>query len=764
MKSLSYKSPIYFFLVVIVSSLLVCYFYGNILKSSNYVFFAKGGDGLKSTYGSYYHLKYDSTYSHTVSQNYPYGESVYYTGSQPLIINTLKFLGNFGFDFSDNLISILNVWMILSLVIGLVFMYLLLSKLSLPPFYSFLVSAIVIFLSPQLDRFGGHYNLAYLYFFPAMLYLLLLFYQSPSCLKSVIIGLLSFVSLVTHAYLFAFWGLWILFFLLVLFFIKKGKFGRVTFLLVSYIIQIVLPFVVFYFLSTDDVTDRTAYPWGFPYNTSHPEGVFLPIGKPYGKFFHFDYLKWEGMAYIGLVATIGFLTLLYTYFKRFNWKNRKQVWLHVTGNDFLDAVFWGAFIALLFSFAYPFAFGFWEVWNYMGPLRQFRAVGRFNWLFYYTINISVFYLLWKWNSERKSILSKVLIFLAIGWGGYDAYLNVHNRGEQMENRKPLIEDVNNEMVENEWVNKVDVNEFQAVLPLPYYHLGSEVYWIPVCEGVMESTFLISWKTGLPQMSVLLSRTSISQTMKSLELKFEPINPFRILKDLPNKKDILLINNDNCSLNENEARIMKYSSPIFSFTNFSLYRLTIDSLTKLQKDFVLAEKNKNREEILYFKQGYNVSDSLGRFIFKSNHGNSDFNFDNEDMMEYDVRDWNTVLDTTMYKSDTLNCFSFWMDDLNKDLIPRSKFQLIVTDSVGKSKDYIEVEVFRFVKFVNPDGSGLVEFNFTPTQKGDKLRFLIHNNLVTGGKLRINNLLIRPASSNIYKEKENYFVKNNRFFAK
>ncbi len=764
MKNRSYKSLIYLLLVLILSSLLVYYFYGNILKSPNYVFFAKGGDGLKSTYGSYYHLTFDSAYSHTISQNYPYGESVYYTGNQPLIINTLKFLENFGFDFSNSVISILNVWMIFSLVIGLVFMYLFLSKLSLPPIYSFLVSAIVIFLSPQLDRFGGHYNLAYLYFFPAMLYLLLLFYQSPSYLKSAIIGLLSFVSLATHAYFFAFWGLWILFFLLVLFFIKKDKFGKVTFLIFSYFIQIILPFIIFYFLSADDVTDRTAYPWGFLFNRSHPEGVFLPIGKPYGKFFQFDYLKWEGTAYVGLVATIGFLIILYSYFKRFKWRDRKQVWLHITGNDFLDALFWGAFIALLFSFAYPFAFGLWELWNYMGPLRQFRAVGRFNWLFYYTINISVFYLLWKWHSKKKSILSKVLIFIALGWGGYDAYLNVYNRGKQMENRKPLIEDVNNKMVENEWVNKVNVNEFQAVLPLPYYHIGSEVYWIPVCDNVMENTFLVSWKTGLPQMSVLLSRTSISQTMKSLELKFEPMNPFRILKDLPNKKDILLITNENCSLNENEARIIKYSSPVCSSTNFSLHRLTIDSLTKLQKDFVLAEKNKSREEILFSKQGFSVSDSLGHFIFKSSEKSNPFVPEKYRMIEVDPKSQETLLDTIMYQSDTLNCFSFWMDDLNKDLIPRSRFELVVTDSEGNSKDYIEVEVFRFVKFVNPDGCGLVEFYFAPTQKGDKLKFLIHNDLVTGGKLRINNLMVRSVSNNIYKEEGNYFVKNNRFFAK
>jgi hypothetical protein len=319
--------------------------------------------------------------------NYPYGESVFFTGGQPIIIITLKAIKALGFDLSSQLIGIINIWMLFSIVFASIFIYLLLIELKLPWHYSIVVSNIIVFLSPQIERFTGHFNLAYVYFLPLFLYLLKRFYNKPLYKISIVIGILSLVALATHAYFFALYGFWIFFLLLYGFLYEKEKFGKVSHILVHLAIQIIIPYFIFSLLTFSYPSDRSTYPWGFFMTRSFPEAVFLPLGKPYGSLFHFSYIKWEGIAYIGLVASITTLVLIINFFKtrKRTSKISLQKLLDVTDNSFLNAVLLGSVIALFLSFAYPFQWQMQNLLNYTGPFRQFRASGRFNWLFFYCI-------------------------------------------------------------------------------------------------------------------------------------------------------------------------------------------------------------------------------------------------------------------------------------------------------------------------------------------------------------------------------------------
>ena len=564
-------------LSIIASTFLLFTFYGNILSSPNNTFFSSGGDGLKSTFNSYYHLKFDSTYWHTNSMNYPYGESVMYTGGQPLVVNTLKFFSSLGIDLSGDLVGISNVFMLFTIVLAVVFLYLLLVNIKLPWHYSIIVANIIVFLSPQLDRFGGHYNLSYLFFLPLYLYLLKKFFDRPSYKLSILIGCVNFIALCVHPYFFAMFAFW-LFFILVFGYVKnKDKFGNISRNIFYLLIQLVTPYLLFSILTLPYSDYRATYPWGFFHCRSFPESVFLPIGKPYGSFFTFSYLKWEGMSYIGLTATISFLVLIFNYFKR-----KKKVFkerLKFTGNDYLDAVFLGSMVALLISFAYPFVWDLKWLLNYTGPFKQFRASGRFAWLFFYAMNVIAYFVIWQFYKQKRNYLSILILITALSWGLYDSYLNVRGKEAGINNYITELEDVNNEHENNRWINNLNINEFQSILPLPFFHVGSEVYWIDASNEVIKNTFITSWKTGLPISATLLSRTSIPKTMKLLEYYFEPVQQKTILDDLPNNKDLLLIHHPNEPLNKNEKLYIKHAIPIAQNENYEVYRLPVDSIKK-----------------------------------------------------------------------------------------------------------------------------------------------------------------------------------------
>jgi len=160
----------------------------------------------------------------------------------------------------------------------------------------------------------------------------------------------------------------------------------------------------------------------------------------------------------------------------------------------------------------------------------------------------------------------------------------------MNNRVAELEDKSNSTPENAWVSLIDPNEFQAILPLPYFHVGSENVWVePKCD-ILRQSFIVSLKSGLPSMGVMLSRTSLSQTYKSLALVNTPVSPFPIKNDLPNTKPLLLMVENCNNLTEPEINLLQHSSFLWKGPKFSFFKLQVDRLDSIAKEGETRFKN------------------------------------------------------------------------------------------------------------------------------------------------------------------------------
>lgn len=737
---------------LLVPFIILFVFFGSILKNPGNYFFAPGGDGLKSYFGSYYHLKYDEKLWHSVNQNYPYGESVFYGDSQPFITNILIVLKNAGIDLSDDLVALLNLTMLLSIVLGAFVLYLLLRKLGLPYLYSVSVACIIAFLSPQLDRLGGHFSLSYVFMIPLFLYLYYRFFLKPGYLNSFLTGLLVFIGLGLHAYYFAFFGLIIIFGSFIRLFNKNENFRFYPDFLVHITIQLILPYLLVSAMSLGYPADRTAYPWGFFNTKAFFESVFLPNGKPYARFIDIHYLNWEGIAYIGMVAVIGFILGISNYFKT----HFKEKPLQLHPQPYISILLWVSILALFFSFTFPFSWGLEWLWNYMGPLRQFRASGRFAWIFYYVINIAVFYSLWRWYENSRKIHYILVLLFCLGWGAYDAYLNVRGRENILKNEIPELTQKTDIHNSYNWISKIPISEFQAIISLPYYHIGSEVYWIDGSGNSAKTAFIASWKTGLPVCDVMLSRTPIHQSVKNLALKWEPLQAFQILKDFPDKKDLLLMAQKGEVTDENELRLINYSQMLTENEQFSVYRLPFNAFEKIRNDLSnsVVEEMKNRP----VKNGFIVNDTKKDFRFIS--FGDDLSKPGIKVKSIDPKKSEVILDTVLFSDTSEVKISLWMKDLDKDLIPRSRVILNYLNSEGNFEEVYNNDVFRLVKFVDKEGWGMIEMNYKPKGPSETLRIYMTNNLITGGKIGVDNILIRPVSLDVYYMGKDFIFKNNR----
>lgn len=753
-----------YFLTVLLAIIVVFLFFGKIISDPNNFYFSADGDGFKAYYGAIYHAKYDTSAMRLDGMNYPYGEMVFYTGSQPLIVNTVKFISNHIFDISGNIVGIMNLMMIFSIVLATGFLFLIFYELNVHWVYASVVSIGICMLSPQIARFGGHFSLSWMFWIPLMLFLILKFHKKSNFINAGLIALVTFLSGAMHMYFYGFNGFIIGLYLLAQFVNKNRSFGFLKGVL-FFFIQLLLPFLLFQFIISgyDTASDRTVFPYGFFAYRAHPVGIFLPSGKPYGfvpeTITVFKHVSWESLSFIGVSALAGFVVGVFVFIKKIF---VRQNVFKVTDNFVLNIFFWTAFVALLFSFGIPFIFGLEWLVDFVGPFRQLRALARFAWLFFYVLNIVVFYVLYKKVIKSKTTIWKILTALAVGILLFDGYWNIYINSRFVQNRKPEVEDVANNLPQNEWISQINPDNYQAILPLPYFHVGSENIWIESRNNMQEMTMIASLKTGLPTTAVQLSRTSISQTYKNYALVTEPFEPYAILNDLPNDKPFLLLFNRNYFPNDDEQRLIKSSDLIFQNDKVELRSLPIESLERMQEKYLNETRQKLAEETFYELEGGSISDSTSAFIVRNfDNQESDITYSGEGALHYPTQHWTNILnDTLKAEAGKKYKISFWMYDYQKDGYLRTAIELVQRNSQTQEVDqYFFSDAHRHIKGF--DGKwALIEITIETKNPNEHLSIALRNNVLRDKELVVDELLVREENVDILEEKSTGLLLNGR----
>ena len=297
---------------LIVSIVVLIVFFQDLLFHPNSKFFGFSGDGMQTYYNSWYHVLYDRSYLYQEAMNYPFKESVFFTACQPMVTNFIKFFG-----LSAYTIGILNLTMLFSLPLSAVFLYFTFKEFKVNYILGALAAVVIAYLTPQIARMSSHYTLTYFFAIPAIIWLMIKFYNSPSYKKTIAIAFLVFFMASTHMYFFIFYGL-IITSVWCSYFYKNGIKNTWLIFLKHYSIQLLLPFLVLQIIIfvLNEATDRTTHPWGFLEYVSNWSGVFYPTGRWYENIFIFIglqriYVDWEGEAFVGICAI--FVTIFFLF-------------------------------------------------------------------------------------------------------------------------------------------------------------------------------------------------------------------------------------------------------------------------------------------------------------------------------------------------------------------------------------------------------------------------------------------------------------------
>jgi hypothetical protein len=583
-------------LLVILGTFFIIYLsIPELLLSPNDFLLVSEGDGLKSYYVFDYQLNYQTTFNHFAGLNYPYGDSYLYTDGFPAlqaIMQYIPFLKSYH-------VGIIHLTLIIGFILTSVFLFLILNFYTHSRWISIIGALCIFSLQPQFIRLFGHLSLAYSCVIPMGWYFLLRFIQDKNKLKwSFLLFFTNSLWFFTHGYL----GLMLTLFLgiVVIFHFKLWKNLR-------YFIQIMaflgVPLLLFFLISkwSNSVQDRTTEPFGFFEYQAQWKSVFLPsegfIHDQIEKCISFTQVNWEGFAYIGLTSLLLMLFLL--FFSIYSFFKQKELTI-------LPRELWffliSGIVLLIYSFGIPFN-QFPSLLDVFGPLKQFRAIGRFAWPFYFVCGVISFVLMnWLYLQAKTKFKKQIaLVFIMFGsvtyfWEASEILLKKRNYSKNTF----LIENVSADHRELIQFIQKHKNTYQCILPIPWFHVGSELYSKEPNIKTMGNTLIASAHTGLPLYSCMMGRTSFRQSFdffRSLGSNFQDKHKSTLI----NEKDFLIWYDYQKIYAEDEQELLNASTIIYKNKMGELRSISPTQIFERKKSIVtpiIDTQNETRADFLF----------------------------------------------------------------------------------------------------------------------------------------------------------------------
>ena len=558
----------------------------GLLAHPNDYFLERAGDGIQSYFATAFYALHDQGVRFS-GMNYPYGEHINYPNLQPLIAWVIGFLQRHGVPAARYTIGITNAAALAGLLATPAVLYALLRRSRLPVGYSVLTALLIAFLSPQLLRLGPHTSLSYPFFVPLLWYFIVRMQEAPQAKRWYVWFVVSSLLMGGVMLYFTAAGSLLLLAHVAVLAWQRRQPGP---LLWRMVVAALLPLLLLrgWLWLTDPIADRPPNPFGVLYYMATPRGVFMSNQSPFTAFWQaiwpLDPLGFEAQSYVGLVCTIVLAATVLAGIWYVGSTRRWRRLLRPALPAHLAAGLWAASIILVYALGYPFKWP-WLTWtlDYSGPIKQFRALGRFAWPFYYVAGVYTAYYLYRlWRYQRlRRVPMRALPWLPLllGVWAYEAWINVSVRAAAVTQATGASEFLSADvplMQELTWKNRTAAS-FQAILPLPYFNKGSDAIDIDGSPGSVFNGEYLACATGLPLLATYVSRPSMGHMLSHVQLLSSPLIEKTLLRDFPNQKPLLLMVANDLPLSPAEQRLVSLAQPLVATPQLALYELPVAAL-------------------------------------------------------------------------------------------------------------------------------------------------------------------------------------------
>jgi len=763
--------------VFILSVLFVSLFYGKIIIHPNSYLFSSDGDAMKNYYTYAYFIKNNVSNTNFEGMNYPYGEHYLYTDCHPVIASFLKSITHIFPGIADYSIGIINFLMILSMVITVLLLYLIFIELKIKRLLSVLSALAIMVLSPQISRMTGHLALSYSCFLPLTLYLLIKFENSEYKIKY---GLLLLASNLFWLFIHAYLGMIAITLIFTYTFVRlisdklsKRKIDPGNYLILLVVIILPILFYIVFLKLTDIHTGRTTNPWGIFESYADFSSIFLPNHQPFNPIIRHWFPNfqqpWEGWAYIGVISIISFAFYIVRCLQKSIRDKKIMIDKYCLDNRQLRILLLASIIILLFSMFYPFRLGLESFLKYVDIIKQFRAIGRFAWVFYFVIAIiSVYFtnkLFYFFHRKGKKVLAWSLLIIApVIIFSEGIYFHVETSNNIT--KTPNLFDVNQlDTSLKADLKRIDVSKYQAIIPLPFFYIGSENFGKSGNNKIYRLAEIFSYHLNLPIIGSYLTRTSIWESKNLMQMFTDNFYQKAIQNDLPGNKPFLIIY-DHSDLTKNESYYLDRAKVLIKNPEYTILEIEKQAFFEnTTKEEITAFKA--IEHQLLFKKGFLVNDT-SRFIYYNDFedAKSEFSFRGKGALNGWMKDLTLLasIKSGELKPNEHYTIRFWMYNKGRNY---------GQDQLG-SMVFVQEKVGTAIRWINPiisptnsqvinDAWSLIELPLVPTRQDAEYDLMIKGDDYSDIKFIIDDVLIYDASLEIYqfehKGNNDVLFKNN-----
>ncbi|GAB3827416.1 hypothetical protein GCM10028821_11130 [Hymenobacter jeollabukensis] len=541
------------------------------------------GDAIKTVYSLVYYVQHGGgNYSNAML--YPYGEHINYYDLIPLVALLLRGIYLLVPMSPAAIIAGMNLALLLTLIGAPLVLFAVLRRLGLPAWVAIPAALVLVYLSPQQGRLTTHPSLFAPLVVPALWYGLMRMLEQPRQWRWPLAYVLVAVgAALMHTYFLLISGVLAGGSALAL--LLQDPLRTVRARLLPLLIGAVVPLGAFriWLALTDHVADRPLNPYGTFVYTSRPSSIFLPSQG----FWHNQIAAihdwklgpWEGFAYVGIPGVLVLLFSMWRFGQRLMRGQWQQLRRPMLPRPLRTALVAGV-LALLLAMSFPFILPGGEA-LLIGPVKQFRALGRMAWLFYYVYTVYAVYYLYQ--------LYRCLAWRHHTWAGAAllALSGLIWTSEAWENVRPVRDTLAQQTTAREYTADEYLRllnyfgrqptDFQAVLPLPWYCVGTDKLAIEAHGEVLRQSSRVMMNTGLPQAAVMMTRTSVGETLNLAQLLANPLLPRSLAAQLPSRKPFLLLVLRGAWLTPNEQSLLQRAKLLGEGWVANLYELPADSL-------------------------------------------------------------------------------------------------------------------------------------------------------------------------------------------
>ena len=742
------------FVLLVLALCLVGIFFWPILSQPNDQVFVTSGDGLKNYFTFAYYVTQNQSEFNFEGMNFPYGEHIFYTDGHPLLSGFLRLLQ------VENPVGILNLLLLFSIILSPVVIFSCLKELGLDNLASFVFAFTIFILSPQIFRLSGHLSLSYGLAFPMNVLFILKYLKESKQKYLILIFTTSLIWMLTHAYL----GIMILAFNILVFLFNISVYRSLSAKIKWPLLFISLAVIGIYLgilKSTDTHLLRTENPSGFFLYNAEIDDILIPPTGPLKTFL--DYLlpgtiklQWEARGYLGLLNVVLLISTMVLGLLAIWSMNSRDKLKVILPNDRIKILFFSSLTLLLFALYFPFK-SFPQLVEVFPVFKQFRATGRFVWPFYFIFGLigAIFYS--SLIKKRFTKKTKTLALLGVLSVGIIEGVPYYKEASKEIGPNPFSEEILNEEYA-ELVQSTQTDNYQGLITLPFFYQGSETYSRPKTDIAVSEGIKLSYHSGVPLFNSYLTRTSIPESKKIVQMLGPDFYPKEIKDDLNLNQPILILYTGEV-LNPYEEEILRRSTVLKKQGKLELRSIS-------PKDFF---HNSSNDISLKFKSDTNLVDIAHGFKANENTPLLYFTFDDQEAdlslrgtgaYAGDKKGKNLLAEIHpgQLKSNHDYHISIWMYNGEPDAL-NLYFRLIIEEQDTETGEWYTTEIYPEMAPILFGDWSLVEGTFRIQNPANKLFIVTKGKENSKASFHADELMIWKSGIDIYKEEDDHLIFNN-----